>query len=150
MQDKVEECIGVDYFTGRYDTKEIVLKPDVDGNKYTTTQPIVFKEHEIRVKKMLNDMTKVTFKNVPMYVPDEEILHLCGIYGTVLENKVHWESIRVNTTNKKGVLVSPTRYVLMNMNNGATNYILATPKVSIITQSFGRSIARSVARPHDC
>ena len=68
---------------------------------------------------MLNDMTKVTFRNVPMYAPDEELLHLCGIYGTVLEDKVHWESIRINTTNKNCVLVSPTRFILMNLNNGA-------------------------------
>ena len=114
-----EDCIGVDYFTGRYDTKEILLKPGVDATKYITMEPIMYKDHEIQVKKMLNDLTKVTFKNVPMYVPDEEILHLCGVYGTVPDNKVHWETIRVSTANKKGVLVSPTRYVLMNINNGA-------------------------------
>ena len=115
---KFEECVGVDYFTGRYDTKEILLKPGVDSTKYITSEPLMFKEHEITVKKMLNDVTKVTFKNVPMYVPDEEILHLCGVYGTVLDNKVHWETIRITTTTKKGVLVSPTRYVMMNLNNG--------------------------------
>ena len=54
-----------------------------------------------------------------MYVSDEEILHLCGVYGTVLEDKVYWEQLRVTTTNKKGVLVSPARYVMMNMNDGA-------------------------------
>ena len=54
-----------------------------------------------------------------MYVPDEELLHLCGIYGVVPDNKVHWESIKVKTANKNGILVSPTRYVLMNLNNGA-------------------------------
>ena len=69
---------------------------------------------------MLNDATKVTFKNVPLYVPDEEILHLCGIYGSVVDNKVYKEHIRVTTTNKEGVLVSPTRYVIMQMDKGAT------------------------------
>ena len=96
---KFEECIGVDYFTGRYDTKEIMLKPGVDTSGYITTAPIIYKEHEITVKKMLNDVTKVTFKNVPMYVPDEEILHLCWIYGTVVDNKVYWEQLRLTTTN---------------------------------------------------
>ena len=81
-----EECIGVDYFTGRYDTREVMLKPDVDSSKYITIDPILFKDHEITVKKMLNDVTKVTFKNVPMYVPDEEILHLRGIYDIVLDH----------------------------------------------------------------
>ena len=69
---------------------------------------------------MLNDTTKVTFKNVPMYVPDEEILHLCGIYGAVLENKVHREQLRISTSTKKGVLQSSTRYVFMHLKNGAS------------------------------
>ena len=114
-----EECVGVDFFTGRFDTKEILLKPGIDSSKYITSEPIVYKEHEIEVKKMLNDITKVTFRNVPMYVPDEEILHLCGIYGTVVDNKVYWEKMRFTTSTKKGVLVSPTRFVNMNLNNGA-------------------------------
>ena len=116
---KFEECIGVDYWTGRYDTKEILMKPEVDVTKYISSEPIIFKEHEIFVKKMLVDMTKVTFKNVPMYVPDEEILHLCGVYGTVQDNQVHRETIKVSTTTQRGVLVSPTRYVFMKLNNGA-------------------------------
>ena len=114
-----DECVGVDFFTGRYDTREILLKPQVDTSKYITKEPLVYKQHEITIKKMLNGATKVTFKNVPMYVPDEEILHLCGIYGTVQDNKVYWEKFRVTTSKQKGVLLSPTRYVLMNLNNGA-------------------------------
>ena len=54
-----------------------------------------------------------------MYVPDEEILHLCGVYGTVQDIKVYWETQRVTTSTKRGILVSPTRYVLMNLNNGS-------------------------------
>ena len=114
-----EDCIGVDYNTGRYDTKEVILKPHVDSSKYITSEPMEYKNHEITVKKMLHNVTKVTFKNVPMYVPDEEILHLCGIYGTVVDDKVHWEQQRITTSKKRGVLVSPTRFVHMHFNNGA-------------------------------
>ena len=88
-----EECVGVDYYTGRYDTREILLKPGVDTTRYTSNEPYLFNHHEIMVKKMLNDVTRVTFRNVPMYVPDEEILHLCGIYGSVMDDKVYWEQI---------------------------------------------------------
>ena len=55
-----------------------------------------------------------------MYVPDEELLHLCGIYGTVVDNKVHWEQLRITTSTKKGVLTSPTRFVHMHLKNGAS------------------------------
>ena len=114
-----EDCIGVDLNTGRYDTREIIMKPGVNTDIYITKEPLIFREHEMSVTKMLNDVTKVIFKNVPMYVPDEELLHLCGVYGTVTDNKVHWETQRITTTTKKGILVSPTRYVMMNLNNGA-------------------------------
>ena len=67
----------------------------------------MFKQHKIMIKKMLNDRTKVTFRYVPMYVPDEKIIHLCGIYGTVQDNKVHWEKQRIVSFNKKRDLVSP-------------------------------------------
>ena len=60
MNIQFEECIGVDSYTGRYDTKEIMLKPEVDSTKYITTAPIMFKNHEVTVKKMLNDVSKVT------------------------------------------------------------------------------------------
>ena len=112
---KFEECHGVDFYTGRYDTREIVFKPEVDTTKYITTEPLEFKQHEIVIKKMLNEATKVTFRNVPIYVPDEEILHMCGVYGTVQDNKVYWEKQRVTTSTKRGILVSPTQYVLMNL-----------------------------------
>ena len=114
-----EDCIGVDYNTGRYDTKEVILKPQVDSSKYIPSEPLEYKNHEITVKKMLHNVTKVTFKNVPMYVPDEEILHLCGTYGTVVDDKVYWEQQRITTSKKRGVLVSPTRYVYMHLNNGS-------------------------------
>ena len=92
----------------------------MDPTEYITPEPIIFKNHEITVKKILHDVTKVTFKNVPMYVPDEELLHLAGVYGTVVENKVHYEKLRITTSTKQGVLTSPTRYVLMHMNNGVS------------------------------
>ena len=36
-----EDCIGVDYFTGRYDSREIILKPGVDTSSYITSEPII-------------------------------------------------------------------------------------------------------------
>ena len=53
---EVEEYVGVDN----------LLKSELDYTKYISTEPMVFKEHKIMVKKMLNDGTKVTFRNVLM------------------------------------------------------------------------------------
>ena len=115
-----EDCIGVDYYTGRYDTREVHLKSNVDPSKYITREPVVFMNHEVTVSKMITDVVKVVFKNVPLYVPDEEILHLCGYYGNVVDNKVHKEQLRIVTSKKNGLLLSPTRYVLMNLDCGAS------------------------------
>ena len=90
-----EDCIAADYYTGRYDTREVHLRPDVDPSKYITKEPVLFMEHEVQVVRKISDTTKVTFKNVPLYVPDEEILHLCGVYGEVIDNKVYREQLKI-------------------------------------------------------
>ena len=59
-----EDCIGVDYYTGRYDTREVHLKSNVDPSKYITREPVVFMNHEVTVSKMITDVVKVVFKNV--------------------------------------------------------------------------------------
>ena len=95
-----EDCIGVDYYTGRYDTREVHLKANVDPSKYVIREPITFMNHEVTVAKMISDVVKVVFKNVPLYVPDEEILHLCQYYGTVVDNTVYKEQLRIVTSKK--------------------------------------------------
>ena len=115
---KVEpkECLTFDYNSGRYDTKEIKLKPGIDASKYTTTEPITYKDHLVTVNKQLSNITRVTFKNVPLNVPDEEIIHLCLCYGAPIDMKVHYETL-TNPRNKG--MASSTRYVDMLMNQGA-------------------------------
>lgn len=67
-------CLGVNLFTGRNDTKEIKLKPNVDPTPYLTTESLItFKSHYVTVRKQLSNVTRVTFKNVPFNIPDEEI-----------------------------------------------------------------------------
>ena len=113
-----EDCIAADYYTGRYDTREVHLRPDIDPSKYLTKESVFFMDHEVRVIRKISDITKVTFKNVPLYVPDEEILHLCGVYGEVIDNKVYREQLKIATSKKRGTLMSPTRFVYKNLNHG--------------------------------
>ena len=44
------------------------MKPDID--------PVEFQEHMIMVSALKNKSTRITFRNVPLNVPDEELLHL--------------------------------------------------------------------------
>ena len=73
---KMEDCLGIALRTHRYDTKEIKLKKGVDPTPYLTVNPVMFKGHLITIKKQMNNLTRVTFKNVPFNIPDEEIIHL--------------------------------------------------------------------------
>ena len=111
---KVEDCLGVALRTHRYDTKEIKLKKGVDSAPYIRASPVMFKGHEITIRKQMNNLTRVTMKNVPFNIPDEEIIHLCKVYGEPIGNKVHYENPSRNTRGVPG----STRYVDMKLAPG--------------------------------
>ena len=109
-----KDCLGIAIFTNRYDCKEIKLRPGVDTTKYVTTNPIIFKDHEIQVKKQLANVTRITFRNVPFSIPDEELLHLCSTYGEIVDNKVIYEKPTYATRGVCGA----TRFVNVRMKRG--------------------------------
>ena len=111
------DCISFDYNTGRYDTKHIQLKPSVLADPFITTSPIMFKGYAVSVKKQLSNITRVTFRNVPINVPNEEIIHLCWSYGKPLDNKVYYETL-TNTRNKG--MRGSTRFVDIELKKGAS------------------------------
>ena len=110
-----KDCLAFDYNTGRYDTKHIKLKPGVPVDQFVTTVPFTYKGHDVSVKKLLNNITRVTFKNVPLNVPNEEIIHLCKSYGEPLDNKVYFETL-TNSRNKG--MRGSTRYIDMELKKG--------------------------------
>ena len=111
---KVEDCAGLSLSTNRYDTKEINLKPGVDPTPYLTTTPLTFKGHQVTITKQRIDTTKVTFKNVPWDIPDEEIINLCEVYGTPINNQVKYEPMPSAYRGVRG----PNRTVEMKINPG--------------------------------
>ena len=60
------------------------------------------------------DTIKVTFKNVPWDIPDEEIINLCEVYGTPINSQVHYESMPKAYRGIRG----PNRTVEMKMKPG--------------------------------
>ena len=111
---KVEECDGLSLSTSRYDTKEIKLKPGTDPTPYLIQDPIVFKGHTITIYQQRIDITKVTFKNVPWDIPNEEIINLCEVYGTPINNRVKYEAMPRAYRGIRG----PHRSVEMKMKPG--------------------------------
>ena len=112
------DCLELDLSTGgRYDTKELLLKGGAKLGKANTVEPLEFKRHKVNTTVVTKVATKVIFKNVPISVPDEEILHLCSQYGEVKDDKVRREIIHFGGA-RKVKLQSSTRWVLMNLQPG--------------------------------
>ena len=111
-------CIKLDSQTGRYNKRELLVKPDTDlTNALTSDTPKSFRQHEIRVTKISNAATKVIFKGVPIPVPDEELLHLCEHYGDLVDKKVTRQTIRLGNDTKHDIM-SSTRSVQVRLHPG--------------------------------
>ena len=89
LQIKPEDCLRFNYTLGRYDSREVMFKPGVNLSPFIGS--FEFKGHEITTRKQRNNVTKVTFKNVPLNIPNEELLHLCETYGKPVDHVVHYE-----------------------------------------------------------
>ena len=110
-------CLAYDYNTGRNDTKQVKLKPGIPVVDILAKSPLEFKGFKVVVSQQRLNITRVTFKNVPLNVPDEEIIHLCLSYGCPVDNKVHYEVLR-NSRNKGHT--GSTRFVDMELYEGSS------------------------------
>ena len=108
----VDDVVGIDFHAGSELAAEVQLKKEVDPSKY------VGKRSELNnlifeVSKVETDSTKVTFKSVPLNIPDEELIHLVKCYGGKME-KEQVEHEKLIKKTKKGHTVeftSTTRYI---------------------------------------
>ena len=112
----VDDCIRFNFTGSRYDTREVILKPSVDLSPYITVIND-FHGHTVTTRRQSNNVLRVSFRNVPLNVPDEEIIHLSKFYGKPVNNKVHYEKM---TNAKCRGMSGSTRYVEMEMNPGST------------------------------
>ena len=117
LEVKPEDLLEVDFNTGRWDTKHLLFKPGVNTDKYVSEFPDTFNDYLVTVSKISITETKVTFRNVPTYVPDMELLNLCALYGSI-ESEMSRE--RVSLTTVKGRIAVPTssRFVYMKLQPG--------------------------------
>ena len=111
------EILEVDLNTGKPEVKQILFKPGVDTDKYTSNFPDSFGDFSVSVNKISSTMKRVTFRNVPSYVPDEEILNLCSLYGEV-EGEVKREKMTMKTPNGSVNVATSVRFVMMKMKPG--------------------------------
>ena len=123
-----EACLEIDMSTGRYDTKELLVKAGTPIDDIVLSPPKHFKQHKISAQVVRTFATKVVFRNVPISVPNEEILHLCSQYGKPKDGIVHREVFHFGA---KRSIPSSTRWVEMMMEPGKSfmnYYWLAGPQ----------------------
>ena len=112
---KVEDVLGIDFQAGGYNAAEIQLKDEVDAGQYEGISK-EFKGMTFDMSKSQADSTKVTFKSVPLSVPNQELIHLVKAYGGKMENEeVKYEKVLVSTPKGHNTEV-----------NGTTRYVHAT------------------------
>ena len=70
----------------------------------------------LTVRKQRQNIVRVTFKNVPLNVPDEEITNLCNSYGKPV-SKVNYEKLN----NIRGLqLTGSNRFVDVELEQGVS------------------------------
>ena len=82
----------------------------------TNGVPHIFKDHEITATVLSKTASRVTFRGVPIGVPDEELLHLCKLYGTVVDGRVR-ETMRLGS-NFRYLISSSTKWVDVKLHPG--------------------------------
>ena len=108
------DCLRFNYQTGRYDTREVMIKPEVDISSFIGTQE--FMDHKIISRRQCSNITKITFKNVPLNIPDEEVIQLAETYGKPVDYIVHYE--RLNNYKNRGMM-GGTRFIDVELFTGA-------------------------------
>ena len=116
---KPDQIEAIDLNTGRFETKQIKLKQHVDVSKILNDFPDTYNDYIVSIRSAARyETTKVTFRNVPLEIQDDELMNLCVIYGKV-EGEIPREMVRMNCKKLGKVkLASSTRYVHMKLDPG--------------------------------
>ena len=111
---KVEDVTGIDFNSAGINTVEIELKEGSPSDRYEGNYN--FKDQDFSLVRANTTSKKITFKNVPLQIPDSELIHLVKAYGGKMEKE---EGIcEKNTISTPGGVKTETK--------SSTRYIQAT------------------------
>ena len=97
----VDDVVAIDFHAGGPNMVEIQYADSVDPSKYLDLS-YNKKGLEFKLKPTSQVSTTVSFKGVPLCVPDQELLHLIKAYGGKLESEVVSHE-KVEHVTEKGV-----------------------------------------------
>ena len=113
------DCLELDSQTGRYEKRELLVSSRANTNAGAFIEPTEYRRHMIKASVLNSGTTKVTFRGVPISVPNEELVHLCSKYGKT-DGIVHRQYLRlgnevshdiVNSTRTLQVQLHPGKYL---------------------------------------
>ena len=142
--DQIEE---IDF--SKFNMKEIYFKRGHDVKKYCRN-PFIYKGHMITVgnNAFSSNHTKVTFLNVPKYIPDEELVHFCSTFGDVIDSTVYYGKYQGGRFNG---LKNGTRWIEAEMSPSRRqiNFIwLEGPRASDVSSRI--TVTYSAGRERQC
>ena len=116
-----EDVLQLGFSTGRYDSREILVKYSTDLTNIITDNRVPpyhsYKDHRITITTLDDKSTKIKFINVPLSVPNEEIRHLCRAYGKLTDGTVHIEPVKLDGQTKV-TLPGATRWIEVQLDQG--------------------------------
>ena len=100
----IDDVLALGFSTGPCDSREVLVKHSTNLTDIITDHRILlyhtFRDHKITITTLDVKSTKVTFIDVPLNVPDEEIRHLCSVYGKLMHGTVHRVHVRLEGLTK--------------------------------------------------
>ena len=106
---KPEDCLTFNYSFSNFSNKEVGFKPPVDISRYLGN--FSFRGHTIITRRQSSKTVRVTFKNVPLCVPDQELVNIIECYGEVTDSVVHYQA--ASNPKARGIVNMNTRYIEM-------------------------------------
>ena len=123
----INDVIQLD-FSNRSDSKQIKVKKTINLTHIVTDHkdsPHFHKDHKITISTLSLQSTKVTFIDVPLTVPDEELRHLCTLHGTLIDGTVHRVYVKLGGISKVSI-PGPTRWLNVQITKPLRNYYWLT------------------------
>ena len=109
LQVNPKDLLSFNYSLSNFGNKEVGFMPNVDLTPYVGS--FSFHGHTLLTRRQSSRAVRVTFRHVPLNIPDQELLNIIECYGTVTDSVVHYEA--VNNPKARGIVNANTRHMEM-------------------------------------
>jgi hypothetical protein len=112
LQVRPEDCVSYGHAEFGFNNKELKFRAGVDISSYCRSY--TFRGHTILVKRQGGRTVRVTFRDVPHFVLDEELRNIVETFGKAADDRVYYEP---GDGRMKGLVNVNTRHIDMELGN---------------------------------